>query len=238
MTDSDTDPRWQRADDPALHPIARWDGTSVGEDVTLEAWLGPSNAVGARYFRLYLESSELGRPREPLILGLVNSGPYPGHNWVEVIEYRDHLTFGGESGVTIPEGVERLVFSRLAELVPDGGHLMVEYDSEARRLTARALAAGVPPRATPVGATLAAAGCGVAFRDWYIAEGGREGPRKLQGFRAVDPDHQRQRNEETLEAMRAFLDHSAHLDWDLQARTRALAERAVEELEEPLRLLK
>jgi hypothetical protein len=237
MTEGDSDLRWQRADDPALHPVARWDGASVGEDVALEAWLGPSNAVGARYFRLFLESSDLGRPQEPLILGLVNSGRYPGHNWVEVIEYREHLTFDGDSGVTVPEGVERLVFARLAELVPDGGHLMAEYDSEGRRLTARALAAGVPPRATPVGATLAAAGCGVAFRDWYHAEGGREGSRKLQGFRAVDPDHQRRRNEETLDTMRDFLDHSAHLDWDLQARTRALAEQAVEELEGPLRLL-
>ncbi|MEE8336952.1 MAG: DUF1122 family protein [Dehalococcoidia bacterium] len=231
MTDSSTDSRWQRADDAALHPIARWDGAQVGDDLTLEAWLGPSNSVGARYFRLYLDSGGLGRPQEPLMFGMVNSGRYPGYNWVEVIEYRERLTFDDDHGVTVPEGVERLVFGRLAELVPAGGHLMAEYDSYARRMTARALAAGVPPRATPLGATLASAGCGIAFRDWYIAEGGREGPRKLQGFRALDADHQRRRDEETLAALRAFMDHSAHLDWDLQARTRALAQEAIDELE-------
>jgi len=98
-------------------------------------------------------------------------------------------------------------------------------------MTARALTAGVPPRATPLGAAMAAAGCGVAFRDWYISEGGREGPRKLQGFRALDAEHQQLRDGETLAALKAFMDHSAHLDWDLQARTRTIAGEAIEDLE-------
>ena len=59
---------------------------------------------------------------------------------------------------------------------------MAEYESRPRTSTARALAAGVPPVATPLGALLFDLGCGVAFRDWYISEGGREGPRKLQGL--------------------------------------------------------
>ena len=56
---------------------------------------------------------------------------------------------------------------------------MAEYDSEARRVTAQALAARVPPLATPLGALMTAVGCGDAFKVWYISEGGREGPRKL-----------------------------------------------------------
>ena len=225
-------PPWLHALEAPEHPVARWHGAPVGDDMALDVWLGPSNAVGARYFRLYLQSEEFGRPEAPLLLGMQNSGPHPGFNWVEVIEYRERLPLDDGGHVIVPEGVERLVFQQLATLVPPGGHLMAEYDSPARRMTARALAAGAPPRATPLGATLAAAGCGVAFRDWYIAEGGREGPRKLQGFRAVDEEHERRRREETLAALRAFMDvGSAHLEWDLQGSTRMVAQAAITELE-------
>jgi len=225
------DPQWRRVEDASDHPIGGWHGTPVGDDLTLEPWLGPSNSVGARYFRIYLQSRELGRPRDPLVFGMVNSGPYPGFNWVEVIDYSERLMIPDGREVTVPEGVLWGVLAQLASLVPPGGHLMAEYDSSGQSMTARALAARVPPRATPLGAAMAAAGCGIAFRDWYISEGGREGPRKLQGFRALNADHQQLRDGETLATLRAFMDDSAYLDWDVQARTRTLAGEAIEDLE-------
>lgn len=230
-TAPDAATQWRPVEDEADHPIGRWHGATVGDDLSLEPWLGPANSVGARYFRIYLQSQELGRPEHPLLLGMVNSGPYPGFNWVEVIDYSERLLIPDGREVTVPEGVLWGVLAQLASLVPAGGHLMAEYDSPGQRMTARALAAGVPPRATPLGAAIAAAGCGVAFRDWYISEGGREGPRKLQGFRALDEEHRRRRDGETLASLRAFMDASAHLEWDLQARTRTLAQEAIEDLE-------
>jgi len=178
----------------------------------------------------------VGRPRDPLLFGLQNSGRYPGFNWVEVIDYRELLPLDDGRTVTVPEGVERLVFRRLAELVPPGGHLMAEYDSLARRMTARALTAGVPPRATPLGAVLADAGCATPIRNWYISEGGREGPRKLQGFRSLDDEHGRRRDGETLASLEAFMEDSAHLEWDLQGRTRLLAQEAIDDLATLLRV--
>ena len=230
---------WRPAAEAPTHSIARWDGASVGDGLTLEAWLGPRNAVGSSYFRLYLHSDELGRMREPVVVGLQSSGPYPGFNWVEVIAFQDRLTSKDGGAATVPAGVERRIFGRLAELVPPGGHLMAEYDSPLRMSTARALVAGAPPRATPLGATLAAVGCGVAFRDWYIAEGGREGSRKLQGFRAASDEHERQRGAERIEELEAFLRDASGVDWDVdwyvQARTRLLAQEAIDDLRERLR---
>src|SRR5690606_20448255 len=176
----------------------------------LEVWVGPKNHVGSRYFRCYLRS-ELGRTAEPVVFGLQNSGPYPGYNWVEVIDYEDRLPLEDGREVEVPAGIEQRIFARFAELVPPGGHLMAEYDSPARRVTAQALAARVPPLATPLGALLAAVGCGDAFKDWYISEGGREGPRKLQGFRAINEEHARRRGLEMLAALEAFLRSSADL---------------------------
>ncbi len=228
---------WRPLSDEPDHPIARWDGAPVGADLSLEAWLGPRNAVGANYFRLHLTSDDMGRAQQPVVFGLQNSGPFPGFNWVEVVEYRERLSMDDGSTVSVPAGIERLIFARLAELVPPGGHLMAEYDSQPRRMTARALTARVPPRATPLGATLAAVGCGVAFRDWYISEGGREGPRKLQGFRALDDEHEHRRDAETLAALDAFMAATGHLDWadwDLQMSTRGLATEAIDELKSRL----
>lgn len=208
---------------------ARWDGAAVGDDVTLDVWVGPANRVGARYFRCYLVS-DLGRTLEPVVFGLQNSGPYPGYNWVEVIDYQAIVPLADGREVEIPDGIEHRIFAQLATLVPAGGHLMAEYDSAARRTTALALAARVPPLATPLGALMAEVGCGDAFRDWYVAEGGREGRRKLQGFHAVDEEHARRRGLEMVADLEVFLRGSADLDWNLQAKTRPLAQAAIERL--------
>jgi hypothetical protein len=220
---------WQPASAVPDAGPATWDGASVGEDVTLEVWVGPKNSVGARYFRAYLVS-DLGRTAEPVVFGMQNSGPYPGYNWVEVIDYDHVLPLPDGREVEVPDGIERRIFEVLATLVPAGGHLMAEYDSPGRHMTALALAARVPPLATPLGATMAAAGCGDAFKDWYISEGGREGPRKLQGFRALNEDHARTRGLEMLAALEAFLASAADLDWNVQAVTRPLAQEAIERL--------
>ena len=71
-----------------------------------------------------------------------------------------------------------------------------------------------------------AAGCGVAFRDWRVA-GSSEGARRLQGYRAADIGHEARRAPETLAALERFMDTSAELDWDLQLKSRPLAEAAI-----------
>ncbi len=221
---------WRPASAEPDHALTRLDGASVGEDVTLEVELGPRTNVGSTAFRLYLRSEELGRTLEPVVIGLQNSGPYPGWNWVEVLRWTDELALENGQTVTVPAGIELLIFKRLAELVPPGGHLMAEYETPSRWVTAAALAGRVPPAATPLGRLLTRSGVGTAFKDWYIPEGGREGPRKLQGFRALNVEHARTRGLETIVALEAFLASSADLDWDVQAQTRPLAEEVLAEL--------
>jgi hypothetical protein len=82
---------------------------------------------------------------------------------------------------------------------------MVEYDSPARAETAEALAHGVPAIASPLGALLFRLGFGAKFKDWQIAEGGSEGPRKLQAYKPLSlGDALRWRREATRD-LRAFL---------------------------------
>jgi hypothetical protein len=62
---------------------------------------------------------------------------------------------------------------------------MVVYNADDAE---RALRRRVPPAATPVGFALLEAGCRW-FKDWYFAEGGREGATKLQATVPVDAFH-------------------------------------------------
>ena len=54
--------------------------------------------------------------------------------------------------------------------------------------TERALRRKVPPAATPLGLELLQAGCRW-LKDWYFAEGGREGHAKLHGELPLDDAH-------------------------------------------------
>ena len=224
------DGRWQPASERPDHPLAAIDGASLGGGLRLTVLLGPRSAVGSSYFRCGLDGPE-GQTAAPVIFGLQNSGPWPGFNWVEVLDYSDAPPLAGGGVQPVSPEVERALFGQLAGLVPTGGHLMAEYESRPRTSTARALAAGVPPVATPLGALLFDLGCGVAFRDWYISEGGREGPRKLQGFRATNEEHARTRGLETIAALDAFLD-AARPSGELWALTEPLARRVRAVLQE------
>ncbi len=217
---------WRPAGSEPSHPLAALDAAEVGQGVGLSVELGPLNRAGARHFRAFLEADELGRTLAPVFEGLHHTGPYPAHNWVEVTHFRGHAPVAA-GDVEVPEGIDVQIVERLAALVPPGGHLMMEYESDHRRVTARALAQRVPPVATPLGGMMFAAGCGVAFRDWYLAEGGREGPRKLQGHRAVDVAHEASRYPSMLADLERFLETSADLDWDLQVKCRPLAEATI-----------
>jgi hypothetical protein len=227
-------PDWQPFPEDGAHPLARLHGATVGEGVTLVVEVASHALAGVGSFRAFLRSAELGTTRTPVLRGIFPSGqpqdegldPPPDLTWLFVTDFAATLTV--EQGqVEVPEGIDLLIVQTLAGLVRAGGYLSLEYDSEHRRTTARALAQGVPPAATPLGGMMFSAGCGVAIIDRYTSDGGVAGPRALQGFRAADIEHERRRAPQTLAALERFMGHSADLDWDLQVKCRPLAEAAI-----------
>lgn len=182
------------------HPLGRLQGKSLGS-YRLVVWLGMKNRFGARYFRVFLQNVAGEVSLEPVILGLFNQGRYPGYNWIEVISFGS-----SEPALDIAAGgLTRRLFQYLAGLIPPGGHLMVEYDSPAEQDTARSLALGIPPVVTPLGYMMFLVGCGAGFKDWYFAESGSEGPRKLQGYKALSSEQARLKTGEMIAELRAFL---------------------------------
>jgi hypothetical protein len=216
---------WQPVQSLPDHPMRAVNGAVVGNGVRLSIEIGPKSKVGSDYFRVILDTDS-GFTDEAVCSGLINRGPFPGFNWVEVTDFQGRLTLAGEA-VQIPEGIDGNIVKTLGRLVPVGGHLMMEYDSPHRAITAKALSQRVPPVATPLGGMMFAANCGTWFTDWYISEGGREGPRKLQGFRAVDTEHAERRGREMLEGLEAFLGRAKDCDWDVQAACIPIAQATV-----------
>jgi len=70
----------------------------------------------------------------------------------------------------------------------------------------------------------------MSFKDWYFAEGGREGPEKLQGYKPLDSEVAKQRADSTLQQLRAFVERTPPDDFARDCRSRA--ERVIGELEQ------
>ena len=191
---------------PGEHPLSRLHGACL-DDHRLLVLLGPKNNVGSRYFQLFLADNQRRLGDEPLALGLYNSGSFPAYNWIELTQYRPVQRFAGQVADLASQGLDRKLFETLSALVPPGGHLMVEYDSPGQRVSERMLTRGYPPVVSPLGHLMFRAGCR-SFRDWYISEGGREGPRKLQCFKPLNEDIRREKEERLREELIAFLSRS------------------------------
>jgi len=227
---------WALAEE-AQHPLGRLQGLPLGP-YRLLALLGPKNNVGARYYQLFLADQAGRLSGEPVAFGLHNSGPYPGYNWLEVVRYAPAPAIGGEAAdlraaapsAGLRTGLEEELFRALSGLVPPGGHLMVEYDSPAQRQSERILTLDYPPVTSPLGYLLFRAGCR-SFRDWYISEGGREGPRKLQGYKPLTEALARERTEALRRQVEELLARPETPQHGEHGRTaRRLAAAALEEL--------
>lgn len=122
--------------------------------------------------------------------------------------------FAGRPSAHVPSWVEASVpcedehlaaeiLAALAALLPPGGHLMVVYGGDE---TALGLRRGFPPAATPAGHALLRAGC-TWFKDWYFAEGGREGDTKLQGNKPSSAELRAEQLARTRDELAAWLAH-------------------------------
>ncbi len=219
--------QWSVAGD---HPLAALQGKPLGPYLLL-VLLGPKNNVGSRYFQLFLANADGGLSEDPLALGLFNTGLYPAFNWVELTHYEPVLTFGGTPSDIRDAGYDFALFEMLSALVPAGGHLMVEYDSPSQEATARVLTLGYPPATSPIGYRLFQAGVR-SYRDWYISEGGREGPRKLQGFKPLNGEIAREKTAALLAEVKVVLAAPpGHGEWGEIARRNAAT--VVQALGEP-----
>ena len=219
--DSLLEKKWTLANSQQ-HLLGSLQGKALGS-YKLVVLLGPKNKFGASYFQVFVQNASGEVSHQPVVISLHNQGKYPSYNWIEIISFSSPLGFA--SGKLDDELTQQL-FQYLADLLPPGGHIMVEYDSPDQQDTARSLALGIPPAATPLGYMLFSVGCGAGFKDWYFAEGAIEGPRKLQGYKALNSQQAQIKTREIVQELNAFLDRlpsGTGSELERAARDRALA---------------
>ncbi|MCH8813853.1 MAG: DUF1122 family protein [Chloroflexi bacterium] len=188
---------------PGDHPLSGLHERKLGV-YRLLVLLGPKNHVGSQYFQLYLADANGALADEPLALGLYNAGPFPAFNWVELTRYNSRLTIAGKLVDLTTNGLELQLFRLLSDLVPAGGHMMVEYDSPTQQPSEQVLTRGYPAATSHIGYLMFQVGCR-SYRDWYIPEGGREGPRKLQGFKPWNDEIAREKTEALRKRLSDFV---------------------------------
>ena len=149
-----------------------------------------------------------------VVSGLYYSGSRYIKPWLEI----DYSPVSGdeldETGVVL--------FQLLSELIPPGGHISVAYLDH--KITARALLSGVPPAATPIGYLLWLCGCRW-FKDWYFAEGWKEGGIKLQGEKPLDEDRKRENTQKIVAELTAFLNRAGYVEPEIEEVCQALARK-------------
>ena len=222
--DSLQEKEWVPADS-RQHPLGSLQGKGL-DSYRLVVLLGTKNRIGASYFQIFLQTDSGESSQQPVVIGLHNQGKYPSYNWIEIISFSSRLSFSLREEVLDISTSTQQLFQYLADLIPPGGHMMVEYDSPEQQDTAFSLALGIPAIATPLGYRLFLIGCGTSFKDWHFAEGGSEGPRKLQGYKALNREHAQLKTKETLQELKAFLNRLPSVEGselEIAARDRALA---------------
>jgi hypothetical protein len=170
---------------------------------------------GRTYFSIYLQDERGHCSQKPVVdRALYSVGGKGVLPWIEIGYYWADVIFQEER--TVPKKVsiansdtERDLFHLLGDLIPPGGHIMVPYeldDNVLSRMTFAALKKDVPMVATPIGFLLFRIGFTVPFRNWYIAEGGHEGPRKLHFEKPLTEQRAREVGEEITSELTAFVD--------------------------------
>lgn len=195
------------------------EGKKLGKGYLLRVKLRPRRYVEQKYFEVFILDEEGHESNIPVFSGIYSKGreSLGIKGWVDGDFYEEvEFSCGGVLNLSKGEIGEEL-FRILGDIIPDGGSFMVSYElfsreGQVHKLTYRGLFLGIPPIVTPLGYLLFKADCGVGFKDWYISEGGNEGPRKLQGFKAIDRGHLIKGFKRNFEDVEKFLND----DFDLE----------------------
>ena len=151
-----------------------------------------------------------------VVSGLCYSGSRYIKPWLEI-------DYSPVSGDELDETGEAL-FQLLSELIPPGGHISVAYLDH--KITARALLSGVPPAATPIGYLLWLCGCRW-FKDWYFAEGWKEGGIKLQGEKPLNEERERENTAKIVTELAEFFDKAGYVEPEIEGVCKALARKVL-----------
>lgn len=195
------------------NPLYALDGKKLGERTLQVGAVQKGAFAGVFSFSLFVKE-------HTIVSGLY----YIGSKWIRPWMEIDYTPITGSEMDSIGEAL----FQLLSELIPPGGHLSVSYLDH--KVTARALLVGVPPAATPIGFLLWRSGFRW-FKDWYFAEGWKEGGIKLQGEKPLNETRKRANTQKIVDEVTDFLTKTGYLELEMEEVCKRLALKILEEVE-------
>jgi hypothetical protein len=153
-------------------------------------------------FELHLKTKKREISKNPVIKGKYFSGRGKNYSpWLEIYYY-NYVEFNSSNIDLSKAKIEQKLFDYLSCLLPKGSHIMVVYVNH--KETQDGLQLGIPAPITPIGYLLLKSGF-TKFKDWYFAEGGKEGDVKLQGEKALSKDNEKKNLEKIKKELVEFL---------------------------------
>lgn len=189
--------------------------------------------AGWLYIAIRLSDAGGQSSKSPLMMGIVSGGGRGVMPWVECRIYPAVECADGTILDARACGLEAALINLMGKLIPPGGHLMVEYESPGQAETHAELLLRVPPAACYLGSLMFRAGFRGEFKDWYISEGGHEGPRKLQANKSPTPAAARAAMRNHIAELTAFAKRplpASLADAAVVARAQARARELLKEL--------
>jgi hypothetical protein len=194
------------------NPLYALQGRRVGARTLQVTEVQPGAFAGVFSFRLQVLE-------QTIVSGLFYEGGRYIKPWLEI----EYSPISGDE--RDPDG--ETLFQLLAELIPPGGHISVAYlDHE---ITARALISGVSAAATPIGYLLWRCGCRW-YKDWYFAEGWKEGGIKLQGEKPLTEERARENTAKIVAELTEFLKKGGYVEPEIEGVCKALATKILESI--------
>ncbi|HUV03451.1 MAG TPA: DUF1122 family protein [Desulfobacteria bacterium] len=195
----------ERKDNP-LHTV---EGRKVGEYTVHVKDIRKGAFAGVFSFSLLADG-------QTIVSGLY----YHGSTWIRPWLELDYSPLTGDE----LDATGEVLFQLLSELIPPGGHISIAYLDH--KITARALLSGVPPAATPIGYLLWKSGCRW-FKDWYFAEGWKEGGIKLQGEKPLTEQRKRENTQRIVGELTEFLNKGGYVEPEVEEVCKALARKVL-----------
>jgi hypothetical protein len=196
-------------DKAKANPLYELDGKQLADYRVHVKEVKKGAFAGVFSFSLHVNGHEM-------VSGLYYIGSTYIRPWLEI----DYSPITGDEQDPTGESL----FKLLSELIPPGGHISVSYLDH--KITARALLSGVPPAATPIGYLLWIGGCRW-FKDWYFAEGWKEGGIKLQGEKPLHAEREKENTAKITEELKEFLGKAGYLEPEMENVCKELARKVL-----------
>lgn len=214
-------------------PLSKIDGVKINSFTTILTEKNEGRFAEETNFKLLLKNNRGEVSETPILRGKFYSGRGKYYRpWIE-IDFTEKIDFESSSEKLSDHALQEL-FQTTSSIIPSGGWIFVVY--EGHKETEEGLNKLIPPVATRIGFFLYKSGC-VWFKNWYFAEGGKEGRKKLQGEKPLNGEAKRKSLAKIYQELENFQDTLEDKNQEIFVNGGERAKKVMKEIEQETSIL-